>query len=139
MPEKSTYSTKARVAVLNCFENLGDGTVSAAELISRLHKDGVSVNPATVYRCLNRLCAEKLLLKFTEEATQKAVYRFVGSGGGCDEHIHIKCKLCGRVLHLDCGLMREIREHLATDHGFELCCDGSVLYGICDECGSRQK
>lgn len=138
MPKKTSYSTRARKAVLNCFAGLGDGTVSAAELISLLHRDGIEVNPATVYRCLNRLCGEGLLLKFTEEATQKAVYRFVGSGGDCNEHIHIKCKLCGRVLHLDCELMREIREHLAADHGFELCCDGSVLYGICDSCRGLQ-
>ena len=98
---------------------------------------GISVDPATVYRCLNRLSAEHRVLKITEEKTKKSVYRFIGGERNCDEHIHIKCTRCGRVMHLECSFMQDIKEHLLKSHGFALRCDGSVLYGLCGDCREK--
>jgi hypothetical protein len=49
-------------------------------------------------------------------------------------NIHLKCIKCNKVIHLECGFMEELRTHLAESHHFILQCEGSVLYGICDEC-----
>lgn len=35
---------------------------------------------------------------------------------------------------LDCGFMDEIAEHIQKDHGFQLQCKNSILYGICKDC-----
>lgn len=137
MPDKQSYSTRARKEILDYLESCGEDTASAADIINYLAKRNAAVNPATVYRCLKRLSAERQVLKFTEEKTRKSVYRFIGSQKNCDEHIHIKCIRCGRVMHLECGFMQDIKEHLLKSHGFALRCEGSVLYGICSDCGKE--
>lgn len=39
----------------------------------------------------------------------------------------------------DCDFMKEISEHILSDHGFTLCCKDSILYGVCDECSKKEK
>lgn len=139
MSERQNYNTKSRKYILDFLKSRGDGTVSAADITEHLEKMGAAVNQATVYRYLNRLCRENLLLKFTDSKTKKSVYRFVGIDSGCDGHIHIKCVSCGRLMHLECDFMEDIKRHLAEEHGFLLLCDGSILYGICDECRKKEE
>ena len=61
-------------------------------------------------------------------------YQYVEQGKGCCDHLHLQCVKCGRIYHLDCAFMKEISEHIEKDHGFELQCRNSVLYGICKDC-----
>lgn len=137
MPDKQSYSTKARKYILDFLEARGEKAVSAADIINHLNEKNAGVNPATVYRCLNRLSAEHRVLKITEEKTQKSVYRLIGNNRNCNEHIHIKCTRCGKVMHLECEFMKEIKEHLLKSHGFALRCEGSVLYGLCRDCAQK--
>lgn len=137
MPDKQSYSTKARKYILGYLEECGENTVSVADIINHLKEKNAAVNPATVYRCLNRLSAEHRVLKITQEKTKKSVYRFIGGERNCDEHIHIKCTRCGRVMHLECSFMQDIKEHLLKSHDFALRCDGSVLYGLCGDCRGK--
>ncbi len=137
MPDRQSYSTRARKYISDFLEDRGENTASAADIINYLRVKGISVDPATVYRCLNRLSAEHRVLKITEEKTKKSVYRFIGGERNCDEHIHIKCTRCGRVMHLECSFMQDIKEHLLKSHGFALRCDGSVLYGLCGDCREK--
>ena len=134
MTKRQSYNTKARRLILEFLELKQESTVSAADISEYLEKMGVTVNQATVYRCLNKLDDEKRLLKFTDEDTQKSVYRLIGEKNNCAEHIHIKCVKCGRLMHLECGFMHDIKKHLSESHGFELQCGGSILYSLCEKC-----
>ena len=58
-------------------------------------------------------------------------------GRHCREHLHLKCVQCGRIYHLDCHFMDEVRAHLMAEHGFTLQCEGSVLYGLCRHCAQN--
>ncbi len=137
MPLKREYNTKARRLIIEFLEKYSDNTVSATDIINYLKKTDITVNKATVYRCLNKLNKEKRLLKFTDEETQKSVYRLINEESDCNEHLHIKCVNCGRLMHLECELMEEIRNHLHNDHGYELKCDGSIIYVVCNKCRNK--
>lgn len=134
MSARQDYNTKARKCILDFLEQSGEGTVSVSDITEYMEREGVSVNRATVYRYLKRLTDERRVLKFTEDETQKSVYQFVGQKQNCDEHIHIKCIRCGRLMHLECGFTENIKKHLAEEHGFLLHCEGSILYGLCETC-----
>lgn len=134
MNKRQSYNTKARNNILDFLASEKESAVSAADITEYLVNSGIKVNQATVYRCLNRLSDENRLLKFTDENTQKSLYRLIDDKNNCDEHIHIKCVKCGRLLHLECDFMHDIKKHLSESHGFELQCDGSILYGICENC-----
>ncbi len=134
MPEKQNYNTKARKYILDYLSKIKDSTVSAADIVKGINENENLINQATVYRYLNKLTEEKKLLKFTDEETQKSVYRLALTNGDCDGHLHIKCTECGKVFHLECEFMEEIKTHLFNDHNFALKCDRSILYGVCDKC-----
>lgn len=139
MLKRQNYNTKARRYILDFLETQQEKTVSAADIISYLEENSISVNPATVYRYLNKLSDERMVLKFTGDEPQKSVYQFIGRSKKCEEHIHVKCVRCGKLLHLECGFMHDIEEHLYSDHGFTLQCEGSILYGVCGECRKKEK
>ena len=50
----------------------------------------------------------------------------------------IKCIKCGKIVHLDCDFMDELKEHLYRDHGFRLQCSGDMLHGICQDCEKKE-
>ena len=47
-------------------------------------------------------------------------------------------KESGKVVHLDCDFMDELKEHLYRDHGFRLQCSGDMLHGICQDCEKKE-
>lgn len=134
MEVKQHYNTKARKYILEYLENNSDTTVTAADISTHLFNMELSVNPATVYRYLNRLAREKKIIKFSAGSGTGSVYQLVKNEKSCDEHIHIQCIKCGKLIHLDCHFMDDLKEHLEKKHSFQLKCKGSILYGICDSC-----
>ena len=66
-------------------------------------------------------------MKYVADKGEKAVFQYVDEGRHCREHLHLKCVRCGRIYHLDCHFMDEVRGHLMAEHGFTLQCEGSVF------------
>ena len=135
MPQN--YNTKSRQLILKFLESNCETTVSVLDIINHLSDSGITVNPTTVYRYLNKLTLEKKVIKISGEDGQKSLFQLKQSGKVCDEHIHTQCINCGKLIHLDCDFMEELKKHLKKDHGFHLKCKGSILYGICDECSKQ--
>ena len=134
MEVKQFYNTKARKYILEYLTQNSDTTVTAADISSYLSKMGLSVNYTTVYRYLNRLVKEQKIIKFSSENGTGSVYQLIRQDNACDNHIHIQCVKCGRLIHLDCSFMKDLESHLSQEHGFKLKCSGSILYGLCDNC-----
>ena len=131
-----SYNTKPRKYILEFLQKNRDVTVSAADILEYVKTKDSSINQATVYRYLNKLLTQKMVIKFSEAPSKKAVYQIVDDHG-CDGHLHIKCVKCGRLLHLDCDFMDELKEHLNKSHEFTLKCNGSILYGVCKDCNEN--
>ena len=102
-----------------------------------LKEMGIKVNTTTVYRYLDKLCAEHVVIKYPDLNSDKAVFQFAGEEKKCTDHLHLKCIRCGKVVHLDCDFMDELKEHLFRDHGFRLQCSGDMLHGICKDCENK--
>lgn len=134
MPRKQNYDTKARRYILEYLKGLGESTVSAADILNFLQTKGEKISLTTVYRYLSVLSEEKKVIAFSEGKGGKNVYQFVKSDNSCDGHLHIQCKNCGRLIHLNCEFMNELKSHIESEHGFSLECTESILYGICKEC-----
>lgn len=132
--KKTSYTTPARTHILQVLQGSANRTVTATELCAALKANGFPVNKTTVYRNLDKLVEEGVVLRYAEETGDRAGYQYVGGKGGCHGHLHLKCSRCGRVYHLDCGFMEEIRRHIEGEHGFALKCESSVLFGECRNC-----
>ena len=134
MPLKKGYNTKGRSVVTEYLKENRGKTVSAANIFAAVKKSGAAVSESTVYRCLSRLEKERKIMKYVSEKGESAVYQYIGEETDCRGHLHLKCLSCGRVYHLDCGFMEELSRHRYSDHGFDISCEGSIIYGVCKNC-----
>ena len=101
----SSYATASRRKILEYLKNSNDHTVTAADVDEYLAEKGC-----------------------------QAAYQYVEPGRGCEQHLHLKCVKCGKIIHLECHFMEEISHHIEESHGFTLQCKNSILYGVCKEC-----
>ena len=138
MERKHEYQTKSRQMILDYLIRNKDRAVHVSDIIRHMDQEECSVNKTTVYRYLDKLCAEHIVIKYPDLNSDKAVFQFAGEEKKCTEHLHLKCIRCGKVVHLDCDFMDELKEHLFRDHGFRLQCSGDMLHGICQDCENKK-
>ena len=127
MARSDGYNTKTRQLILDYLIRNRQHAVSASNILEHLEAEGASPNPTTVYRYLDKLAGEQRVMKYVADKGEKAVFQYVDEGRHCREHLHLKCVRCGRIYHLDCHFMDEVRAHLMAEHGFTLQCEGSVF------------
>lgn len=132
------YATVSRKKILDFLKQSSERTVTAGEIGAYLKEQDSEVNITTIYRYLDKLEREGTVMKYVAEKGSQAEYQYVESGHRCEEHLHLKCMECGRIIHLECAFMEEIAEHIRKDHGFWLQCKNSILYGTCWECRRRE-
>ena len=138
---RSNYQTPARRALLALFKTHADRHFTAEQVLDCLScadGDRPPVGKSTVYRQLNGLCEQKQLRRFehvTPDGTVVHVYQYCADTR-CDRHFHLKCRVCGRIQHLECDMTDELTRHILADHAFAVDCGLSILYGLCAACGA---
>ena len=131
------YKTNHRSRIMDYLQECSEKAVSVSEITEHLVDTGNPVNKTTVYRYLDRLEDEGLVIRYNSEDGRHAAYQYVGESNTCDEHIHLKCLSCGEIFHLECSFMDEIAEHMMKDHGFQIECRNSVIHGYCARCRAK--
>lgn len=132
MPKRE-YKTKSRKLIQEYLKGEKDHAVSISDIEQFLEEQEEHINPSTIYRYLDKLVAEHKVLKYQKEDGKKAVFQYVEEDS-CHEHLHLQCVKCGKMIHLNCGFMEEISDHMAEHHHFRLQCQNSILYGVCEVC-----
>ncbi len=114
--------TTQRQQVLDAVRALGHAT---PEQISEA-VPGVDV--ATVYRTLE-LLEDVGVVRHTHLGHGAASFRPAE-----DDHIHVVCHTCGKVLDVQHDLVDELAARLAADQGFELDRSHFTVFGRCADC-----
>lgn len=135
----SSYVTVSRKKILEFLKNSSDRTVTAADVDFYLKENNSEVNITTVYRYLDKLAKDGTVIKYVAEKGSQAAYQYVEPGRHCEEHLHLKCVKCGKIIHLECDFMEEIAHHILEGHDFTLQCKNSILYGVCRECKENKE
>ncbi|MBR3268720.1 MAG: transcriptional repressor [Oscillospiraceae bacterium] len=138
---KNEYQTKQKAHVLHYLEEHPESHITAAELVQALNQNGTPVGAATVYRQLERLEKQGLVRRYSSDDGGSACWQFGGAeakAGTCHSHFHLKCTVCGVLIHLDCGHLSEITEHVRNDHGFTIDPARTTFYGLCSICAEKE-
>ena len=130
-----SYSTKQQLAVLHCLKERQEEALGAGELLELLHKEGTSVGLATVYRQLEKLVEAGKLHKI--RTAQGALYQYCPVDHDEDCFL-LRCRVCGRVQHLECPHLQELYLHLAQEHRFHIDSRRTVLTGLCEDCAKKE-
>ena len=113
------------------FLKSGGGQAYTVEEICKaiLNGDG---GKSTVYRIISRLVDDGILRRISDGKTRHVTYQYIRVGS-CAEHLHLKCKDCGRLIHLDDVTSHILEKRIFNTEGFALD-EGALIYGHCDRC-----
>jgi len=123
--------TKGRVAAIASLEEHSHST--AEQLHGRLADGGVPITLQAVYLSLQVLTDHGLLRRI-EPAGSAARYELrVG-----DNHHHLVCTSCARVVDVDCADESAPCLVPADTHGFSVAQAEITFWGVCPTCAGRQ-
>ncbi len=127
--ERLTEPRRAVIGVLaHSHEHVTAEQVSAAL--------GEEVHRATVYRTLDRLAELGIVSAMrTGDATS---YHLAVTAHG-HEHLHARCRLCGRVVVLPVDSLQGAVDRLRHARLFRLDPAKSDLVGICEDCANGER
>lgn len=136
MSRDTGYNTKQRDLILACLKEHQSQHVTADNIMDYLKEQGTSVGQATVYRNLDKLIKEGVVLRYAGAEGQGACFQYVDCTESCSAHYHLVCVACGQMTHLQCEYLDEMTAHLLEHHQFNIDKYKTVIYGLCNTCSS---
>ena len=113
MKERKSYTTKNRLVILDYLKENCSTTISAADIKKHLEEKEISVNTTTVYRLLDKLCAENIIIKYcpakaNENLLNAALFDIYACEAGLESHCKVEDYIfVPAILNLE----RRIREN----------------------------
>lgn len=130
-----SYNTRQRELILEYIKSNAENHLTADAIALALKSE--QVGKTTVYRYLEKLCEQHIVRKYILSEGKSACYQYAG-GADCHDHFHLKCLKCGKLIHLECGHLKDIESHIKSDHGFIIDSSRTVFYGVCSDCANKE-
>ena len=128
MKEEGYRCTRERLTVIREIYT-SNSHLDADEIFVRLKKKGISISRATVYHTLDLLFKFHLVNKI-DLGHKHTHYE---KSYGVDNHLHIICEQCGRVVEVHSGELNKILEKLCEKNGFTLGSYSLQVFAKCRE------
>lgn len=128
---KKSYNTKQKDCILSAIQKMGDNHFTAEQILESLKAEKLSIGVSTVYRHLDKLCAEGELQRLATLSDKGACYQ---AKNCTQKHFHLKCVKCGGLEHLSCEKLTMISQHVEREHDFVIDSSKTVFYGLCRNC-----
>ena len=138
---KQKYKTRQRDILLDYLKTVPGRHITAGDICDYFREQGSPIGQSTVYRHLEELVEEGRLNKYHLTASDPACFEYLGE----DAHLstetcfHCKCEKCGKLIHMHCDELVEIRNHMLSEHQFTLDPIRTIFYGLCDECAENEE
>ncbi len=113
--------------VLNAIKQLGNHP-TADDVYNHVEKSYPNISKATVYRNLNSLAEDGMILKIQ---VPDAADRF---DHVLEKHYHIKCMKCQEFSDLDLDYMYELDDKVALLTNYKILSHDVAFKGICQKC-----
>jgi Fur family transcriptional regulator, ferric uptake regulator len=123
--------TPARQLVLSAVSGLEHATPDA--ICAEVQRTASSVNLSTVYRTLE-LLEELGLVTHTHLGHGAPIYHAAAE----QQHLHLVCRVCGRVTEAAPAVADPLVERLRSDQGFEIDVAHFAIFGRCADCLARE-
>jgi Fur family transcriptional regulator, ferric uptake regulator len=105
--------------------------LSADDVVERVRAELPQVNASTIYRTLDLLVAEGLVLR-TDLGGDRAYYEPAHEHA----HHHLVCESCGAVEHLHDEQLGDLRARIKSNTGFVVGSGEITFFGLCAGCRS---
>ena len=126
---KGRRLTRQRELIWQTFTADPDRHLSADEVVEHVRSLLPQVNASTVYRTLDLLVDEGLLLR-TDLGADRAYYEPAREHA----HHHLVCETCGAVEHFHDEQLGDLRRRIEASSGFVVGSGEITLRGLCRAC-----
>jgi Fur family ferric uptake transcriptional regulator len=130
---KGRRLTRQRQLIWETFAADPERHRSADDVVEQVREQLPQVNASTIYRTLDLLVEEGLLLR-TNLGRDRAYYEPAHDHA----HHHLVCERCGTVEHLHDEELGDLRARIEAGSGFELGSGEITLFGLCRRCRSSR-
>ena len=124
------YSTGKREQILAFLSKNADRSFALCDLALEVTGDGRG--KSTVYRIVSELLSEGKIRRLSDGKTRHCTYQHIGNEE-CHAHLHLKCRDCGQLIHLDEDISHKFSDSVLNFGGFTLEA-GCMLFGKCKNC-----
>jgi Fur family transcriptional regulator, ferric uptake regulator len=124
--------TRQRALIWAALTAEPDRHLSAAEVATRVRAELPRVNASTIYRTLELLVGEGLVLR-SDLGADRVFYEPARD----HRHHHVVCRECGAVAHVHDDLLGDLRTRIAGTTGFEVGDEELTLFARCPACRQR--
>ena len=132
------YQTRQKRQILQCLMENAGSALTVDALTDRINAAGHCAGRTTVYRFVEKLASQGQVRKFPQDRGKSATYQYLPHPDACEKHLHLKCSRCGKFIHLDCEILRQMDSHILEEHGFRVDHAKSVLFGLCEDCRKEE-
>ncbi len=126
------YSTHSKKEVLALFNANPSSSFTLGDIISSLD----DIPKSSVYRIVDSLEKDGLIRSVGFGVKRAELYQ-LSDRNACPRHMHIRCTVCGRTVHIDEETSNLIEEILESRLGFKGCLS-TVFTGICPACSIEE-
>ena len=130
-----TYRTAQKDTLTAFLRENADKAFTVEELATALGGEK-GVGRSTLYRLLPKLVQSGEVKRFYKDHARTALYQAVGCCH-CDEHLHLKCTDCGKILHLNDDASAAVLRNVLRDSHFAIDEKQTVLFGRCAGCRKK--
>jgi Fur family peroxide stress response transcriptional regulator len=118
-------ATPQRIEILTLIESFGH--ISIDTLYENIKYKYQSISLATIYKNINAMIKEKLLLE-VKLPNQKSVYETIKHN-----HSHLLCNKCHNIIDIDVDI-DDVIDNISNKNQFKINKSDLVLSGICKNC-----
>ena len=129
------YNTVQKELLIRFLKDNSDKAMTVAEMTELMRSENSAdcmPSESTVYRLIKELVTEGLVKRTVNGNSREFLYQMT-DGKSCCEHLHMKCRICGKLMHMDTKLCSELIDRLDSTEGFTLD-KNMVLTGVCKGC-----
>jgi Fur family ferric uptake transcriptional regulator len=130
--ERGIQVTAQRLAVLRAVT--AEPHITADAVAEAVRSEIGAISLQSVYDALNVLVAEKLVRRIQPAGSPALFEDRVG-----DNHHHLICRLCGRVVDVDCAVGRAPCLKASDSSGFDIDEAEVAFWGRCPDCVKKSK
>lgn len=132
------YETEQKRILLAYMKAHSDRAYTIEELCAEMKKEPMLKTvpgKSTVYRIMPVLVEAGLVKRFVKGNSRRFLYQMV-SGEHCDNHLHMRCSVCGKLYHMGDRESEELLLQVMRQHHFQVDESSTVLVGQCEDCSS---
>ena len=130
--QRGIQVTAQRLAVLRAVSN--ESHITADAVAEAVREEIGAISLQSVYDALNVLVSEKLIRRIQPAGSPARFEDRVG-----DNHHHLICRTCGRLVDVDCAAGRAPCLKAKDDNGYEIDEAEVVYWGRCPDCQKKPR